>query len=158
DFARFRQQAKWRKWLQVVGVAACVLIAISIVSWLAARKRGIIPRTPQTPFEANILDLRNRSVTRGAEAAPNNAPLELPRSHLALSIYLPIGTEPGEFDVQVIQEPENPVLTASGSANLRDHITVLEVKLDLTGLAPGLYLLAIREKGWSWNYYPVILK
>ena len=147
-------------------MAACVLIAIGIVSWLAARKRGIIPRTAehvtpnqtQTLYEANTLDLRNRSVTRGAQAAPNNAPLELPRGHLALSIYLPIGTEPGEFEVEIIQKPESPVLTASGSATLRDHITVLEVKLDLAGLAPGLYLLAIREKGWSWNYYPVILK
>ena len=147
-------------------MAACVLIAIGVISWLVVRRRGIIPRTPehvtpnqtQTPYEANILDLRNRSVTRGAEAAPNNAPLELPRGHLALSIYLPIGTEPGEFEVDIIQKPDSPLLTASGSANLRDHITVLEVKLDLTGLAPGLYLLAIREKGWSWNYYPAILR
>ncbi len=143
-----------------------MFIAIGFISWLAVRKKGISPPTPghvipkltQTHYEANILDLRNRSATRGAEAPPNNAPLELPRGRLALSIYLPIGTEPGEFEIELIQKPENPILTASGSANLRDHITVLDVKLDLTGLTPGLYLLAVRERGWSWNYYPVIIR
>jgi hypothetical protein len=131
-----------------------VLIAIGIVSWVVIRKRGIGPRTPQhavpsetqAPYQANVLDLRNRSVTRGREATPNNAPLELPRGRLALSIYLPIGLEPGEFEVEIVQKPGTPLRTASGSASLRDHIAVLEVKLDLTGLDTGLYLLAVRER------------
>jgi len=87
-----------------------------------------------------------------------NAPLDLPRRRLALPIYLPTGTEPATFEVHLAQQPEKPILTTSGSAILRDHITVLEVKLDLTGLTPGSYLLAIREKDWDWNYYRVIVR
>jgi hypothetical protein len=87
----------------------------------------------------------------------SNAPLELPRRRLALSILLPTGTEPGEFEVQISQQQETPILTASGPAVLRDQIAVLEVRLDLSALRPGSYLLAIRGRGWDWNYYHVLI-
>jgi len=30
--------------------------------------------------------------------------------------------------------------------------------VDLQRLHPGLYLVGIRQVGWSWAYYPVVLK
>ena len=87
-----------------------------------------------------------------------SGPLELPRRRLALSIFLPTGTEPAEFDVQLSQQAGQPILTTSGPAILRDQITVLEVQLDLTTLTPGSYLLVIREKDLDWNYYRVTVR
>jgi len=57
-----------------------------------------------------------------------------------------------------LQEPGQPLAQAEGSAEFRDHIAMLTVKLDLTRLSPGLYLMEIRQSGLSWSQYPVLLK
>ena len=166
EFAAFQQQAKSRRnILFAAGIAASILIAVGIVVWLTVHGRilgpkqseGTIAQQSPTAYQSYTLDLRTRSLVRGGSTS-NDEPLELQRRRLALSIYLPTGTEPAEFEVEVAQEPSNPILTTSGSAKLRDHIGVLEVKLDLTGLVPGSYLLAIREKGWDWNYYRLVVR
>lgn len=41
---------------------------------------------------------------------------------------------------------------------LRGHIAVLEVKLNLEPLRAGVYRLGIRQRGWSWTYYRVVLR
>ncbi len=57
-----------------------------------------------------------------------------------------------------MEQPGKPLIGAEGAAVLREHIAVLEVKVDLEHLHPGLYLLGIRQARWSWAYYPVVLK
>ena len=84
--------------------------------------------------------------------------MDLPRAELALSIYLPIGGEPGEYEVEMGREAGKPLAEAEGSAVLRNHIAVLEVKLNLASFEPGVYRLGIRQTGWSWTYYPLVLK
>lgn len=156
EFAAFQQQARSSRTTRiVVGIAASILLTVGIVAWLAMQGRG--GPEPIPPYESNTLDLRGMSLVRGGSTSAN-APLELPRRRLALLIFLPTGTEPGEFDVQLSQQPENPILTASGSAILRDQVAVLDVRFDLTGLTPGSYLLAIRERSWDWNYYRVTVR
>ena len=165
EFAGFNREAKRRRALRVSVIAACVLIAIGLVLWIAVLNRRAGQRTPDltahqtsVPFQPHVLDMREGSALRGGSPQSNRAPLELPRLPLELSIYLPTGTEPAEFEIAVAQNPEHPFLTAGGSAALVDHITVLTVKLDLRSLAPGLYLVMIREKGGEWNYSPVIVR
>jgi len=115
-------------------------------------------RNTNVTYQANLMDLRERAALRGAEANPNRAPIELPRAALALSMYLPTGSEPGKYQVEIVEQPGKPLISAEGVAALRDHIAVLEVKVDLQRLRPGLYLVGIRQGGWSWAYYPVVLK
>lgn len=156
EFAAFQQQSKTsRNTRLALGIAASILVIVGVVAWLAMQRRS--GSEPLPPFEASTLDLRSMSLVRGGSTS-SNVPLELPRRRLALSIFLPTGTEPAEFDVQLSQQPEEPILTASGPAILRDQIAVLEVRLDLTALTPGSYLLAIREKDWDWNYYHVSVR
>jgi hypothetical protein len=69
-----------------------------------------------------------------------------------------LANEPGHYEVQIVQEPGQPLAQAEGSAEFRDHIAVLTVKLDLTRLSPGLYLMEIRQSGLSWSQNPVLLK
>jgi hypothetical protein len=109
-------------------------------------------------YVARRWDLREKSPLRGAEPNPPGFPDELPRAPLALSIWLPTGSEPGEYDIEVVQPPDNPLFSSKGSAVLRDHIAVVETKLNLGTLKPGLYLVDIRPAGRSWTYFPVVLK
>lgn len=156
EFAAFQQQARASRNTRIaVGIAASILMAVGVVAWLAMQgRRG---PEPLPPYESSTLDLRSLSLVRGGSNS-SNAPLELPRRRLALSILLPTGTEPAEFEVQLSQGPENALLTASAPAVLRDQIAVLDVRLDLSALTPGSYLLAIRERGWDWNYYRVLIR
>ncbi len=75
-----------------------------------------------------------------------------------MSIYLPTGSEPGRFEVGIAEKSKKLLLTTEGVAAFRDDVTVLEVKLDLTGVTPGQYLLATRQPGADWACYPVLLK
>jgi len=39
----------------------------------------------------------------------------------------------------IVEQPGKPLIGAEGAATLRDHIAVLEVKVDFERLHPGLY-------------------
>jgi hypothetical protein len=56
-----------------------------------------------------------------------------------LSIYLPTGSEPGKYQVEIVEQPGKALISAESAAALRDHIAVLEVNVDLQRLHPGLY-------------------
>lgn len=165
DYVRLReageQSARRRK---LAAIAA--LMAVIVASWLAVRyqkERGQV-RQPSgaesriVVYQANLLDLRNEAALRGAGGNGNQEVAVLPASPLDLSIYLPTGSEPGDYEVQVTQGPGQPLLKVQGQANLRDHIAVLELKLDLRQLRPGLYLFWIRQGGSSWSYYSVLVR
>ena len=108
-------------------------------------------------YQPKLADLRDLAPLRGVEGK-TPAPVELTRGHLALTLYLPTGSEPGQYEVEVAEQLDQPLATATGSATLRDGIAVLEVKIDLAPLHPGLYLLAIRQAGRTWAPYTVLLK
>ena len=141
----------------VVVAAAAALVVIVGAIWMVYRSVGPHHDT-NVRYQANLLDLREKSALRGAEANPSGAPIEFPRGALALSIYLPTGSEPGKYEIEIVDQPGKPLMGAEGAATLRDHIAVLEVNVDLQRLHPGLYLVGIRQAGWSWAYYPVVLK
>jgi hypothetical protein len=156
DFVAFREQAKRSPRRRVIGsVAAIVVLGLAI--WAVYRYIDQHRRS-QVTYQTNLLDLREKSALRGVGANASVPPTELPRSALALSIYLPVGSEPGQYEVQIVEQPTRPLITAEGTAALRDHITVLKVKVDLQRLHSGLYLVGIRQAGWSWAFYPVVLK
>ena len=165
DYVRLREahdrSARGRK---VAAIAA--LIALAVVSWIVVRflkNRSQAParntaESTNVTYQANLLDLRNKSALRGAETNGNQVDAVLPPSLLDLSIYLPTGSEPGDYEVQITEGPGEPLLKAQGQASLRDHIAVLEIKLDLDRLRPGRYLFWIRQGASSWSYCPVLIQ
>jgi hypothetical protein len=158
EYMAFREQARRSAKVRMVAVAAAAAIVVIVGAiWLVYRSLGPRPNTKVT-YQANLLDLRERAALRGPEANPSGAPIELPRRALALSIYLPTGSVPGKYEVEIVEQPGKPLIGAEGAAVLRNHIALLDVKVDLQRLRPGLYLVGIRQAGWSWAYYPVVLK
>jgi hypothetical protein len=158
EYTAFRQQVQKIARLRILAVAAMVVIAIGIGSWVWVRSQGRKTLGPPTHYQAVIVDLRDRVVLRGPEEGPPQGPIDLPRAPLALSIYLPIGSEPGDYEVEIVEQDGSSLAGAKGPAQWRDHIAVIEVKLDLRPLHRGLYNLAIRRPGWSRSYYPALLR
>jgi hypothetical protein len=103
-----------------------------------------------------VLDLRKRGITRG-ESSTKPEDLNLPRGQLKLSIYLPFGSEVRQYEVR-ISGPKKQVATAKGVAVRRNHITVLDVRVDTGTFDAGACSLAIRQVGWGWYRYSVSVK
>jgi len=100
------------------------------------------------------LDLRPYAVTRGAQQPNNLPPLSLPRGHGTLLMRLPTGSEPGTYEVQVLDSRLTSMASAKGAANLQDRMTTLQVTVDLGELPTGDYQIAIRRNGQPWQMFP----
>ena len=165
DFVAFREGARKSAEVRWIAVAAVVVLVAAVAMWAWLGGRGPHPAKNEKivvqnnrPYKDRLIDFRYQAPVRGPEQNANKSPVQIPRDRLTLSIYLPVGSEPGHYEVQILQEPGQPLAQAEGSAEFRDYIAVLTVKLDLTRLPPGLYLMEIRQSGLSWSQYPVLLK
>lgn len=162
-FMREKRPAKDR-WLGIprrIAVSLSVLIALLAIIWLAtklARHHGLEPNTsPSHNYQLAVLDLRKWQLFRG-ENNPSYAPLQLQRERLAITILLPTGREPASYEVTVSHAAGQVLIRTTGDGRFEDHTTVLHVKVDLTALPAGMYQLGIRQQGWDWTYYPLLLK
>ena len=82
-------------------------------------------------------------------------PLEIHRSSKHLIMELPIGSKEGTYDLTLLSETGAHILVASGTAKLEDHNVTLRADVDVAGVRPGPYVLALRQPGQEWSRYPV---
>jgi hypothetical protein len=88
------------------------------------------------------VDLSDWVRPRGAEQQPNEQPVQLQRARLNLTIRLPIGEEPGEYEV-ALRRGQSTVLKGNSAGNLENQITTLHLQFDCSSLSSGAYILAI---------------
>jgi hypothetical protein len=140
--------------------AVVVVLAGGAIVTYEISQRGAFPNPPAAgPYESASLDLKDRSVTRSVEKqAPKAQPLNLPANRLDLSIFLPIGSEPGRYDVQLLKKIDEPLLSVSGEATVQNGTTILRARLDLTGQPAGSFLVGLRQPPSDWTYYPVTIQ
>jgi hypothetical protein len=165
-------RAKVWKSAKLLALCATLMITVGLATWFyvfrADHQRAPQPTvvqkepSPQQPtpnnFEMAVLDLRNRSPIRGDRQPSNSDELtSLPTRRLELSVYLPIGSEEGEYEMQILRNADPPLVTQKGTASLRDQNVVVHIRTDLTGISPGRYLLRLRRANFGWRYYPVSL-
>ena len=81
----------------------------------------------------------------------------LPRKPLDLTIYLPVGSERGQYQIRLEQKAGEPVLETEGAASVENGTTAVRARLDLHSLAPGQYFFGIRQPPWEWTYVPVMI-
>ena len=140
------QRRRIQVWL-VVGAA----LILAGGGWLWMRARHSVP-----PSNVAVLDLRGLSIPRGeGPTQTDQRPLEIQRSSKHLVMELPIGSKEGTYDLALLSETGAQILGATGTAKLEDHNVTLRADLDVTGVRPGAYLLALRQPGLEWTRYPV---
>jgi hypothetical protein len=115
--------------------------------------------TAAPPVERATLDYREISPTRTVEPHLHidKAP-DLPKANLDLTILLPLGTEDGEYLVEVRTLSGDVVSHAMGRAEWNGSAETLATKLDLRNLGAGRYSLALRATVSSWHVYPLNLQ
>jgi hypothetical protein len=146
-----------RRWWMAAAAAAVVVIAAG-VWWIVAGSgtRSIVPPS-SAPLQVT-LDLRPYAVTRSTDTLDAPPPLELPRGMVELTLLLLVGSEPGPYDVQVLDSERRPLAFAQGEATIREFVTTLRVTLDLSEMTSGSHSLAVRRTGDSWRTYPAVVR
>ena len=172
EYEHLLRKERLSKNLKILALCASLLITVGLVIWFygpwgqrglrqsqptIVQKAPSPPQSPPTQYEMAIVDLRNRSPVRGEQlpAPAEEVVASLPTRPLELSVYLPIGSEEGQYEVQILREVETPFVTVGGSAVFEDRTVVLRLRADLTGLNPGRYLLGVRKGSFRWTYYPI---
>jgi hypothetical protein len=153
DFSQFREASQRDRSRTLLAVAASILLVATVAGWALLRNRNDNP-----PAQTAILDLRNRSIARGAETNPEEPPLELTRTAKNVKILLPLGSSEGPYEVRIVTLSGEELAASSGTAKLNDHITSLEVVLPRDSLRSGKCLLQLRRPQLSWESYGLILR
>jgi len=84
--------------------------------------------------------------------------IRVPARLLACRLTLPFGSSDGLYYVQVQLAGQSQVLKATqGNATINDGDVRLDVKLDLSNMAAGRYLLSYRQAGESWHPVPIVI-
>lgn len=144
-----------------IAYAAAAVLAVAAVGsfFVVQRSRGPAAGASTTGVEQSAkLDLRPFAVTRNDQPTVEPGSLVLPRGRLNVIILLPVGYEPGEYEMQVLDAEFQVRASAKGTAAIRDFVTTLEASLDLSALSPGRYRLAVRRQGAEWRLFPTTLR
>jgi hypothetical protein len=157
DFCRFRDAYQFRRTTAFLAIAVSVLI-VGFVGGRTFIQKQQQNRLAQTA----LLDLRDRSVTRGIESGseviPGERPLEVSRRVTHLNFYLPKDSSEGPYEVRILKPSGESLMTTTGVAKRDRGIVSLEVVVSLAPAGRGPYVLQIRSSGLEWNYYPLILQ
>lgn len=150
--AKSHRQRVW-----IASSAAAAVVVTGVALWGTGTLRRILPSSSGSP--APILaqiDLQNRAMTRGAPTTfPKMEPIRIPSGPLKLSILLPIGSEPGLYQLEVLKDVDKPLITESGQASIINGTTTLNISVNTSSLSPGTYLLGIRQPPLDWAFNPI---
>src|SRR5689334_6702413 len=86
DFQRLQGAHERRQRRLLLGAAAGIVLAAAVTGWAVLHRR-----TENMTAQTAVLDLRDRSISRGTEANPAEPPLEIGRTVSHVKIYLPLG-------------------------------------------------------------------
>lgn len=155
--------------------ALCVVLFFAVLgAFMSLRSRmirplspSIVQSAPQAPEAAEPqrtlplhiqVDLAAFSPVRGdgTKSAPQE--IHLPAKPLRITFLLPVGMEPVEYTVRLLDSAGKAVLDKAVTARLTGGAASFAVDLNLEKAIPGKeWTLLIREPGLSWRKYPVMI-
>jgi len=152
--------ASHREWVAAAAVA--VLVAGLGWTWFFMNRQTVPETPPVSPTRTaelrTELDLRKFAVTRSDQASPEAIPVSLPIGVVDLTLLLPVGSEPGAYDIQVLDSDLKSRASAHAVGEIRDFVTTVRATLDLRDVPGGTYQLAIRREGDDWRMFPARVK
>ena len=153
DFKRLQEAHDSRRRRMLLATAAGILLAIAATGWALLHKRS-----ESLMAQVAVLDLRDRSPARGAEANPAEPPLEISRRVSHLKIYLPLGSREGEYAIRISGPGEKILVATQGTATNQQGISSLALDVNLSSFSPGLYVLQMRKGDSERTSYPLRVK
>lgn len=167
EYSELRRARLRTERLRTTGIAAAVMLcaALGVWGWRHFRikeKSSIAPAVAEVApaLREQILDLRNWSQERsdGATGGTTSENITLYRWNTQLVIYLPLGSEPGKYEIRVVDKDGKPIFNAGGTAQIENGNTVFRAQADFSRFAPGHYMLGIRQPPWDWRFSLLTLR
>ena len=179
EYLRLRRRFVLGRVLQATAASVVVLGALSLAGqfiWNHIRGYGeqniSLQRRPGPPRGAThqappsvaplaiTINLASFSPTRGAETKDPTKinKIHLPPKLLRINFLLPVGMEPGEYTLRVMDSAGTVVTETLAPARLKDGITSVEIDLDLTIASRRRYSLMIRPPGMGWRTFPILVE
>jgi hypothetical protein len=161
---RTRIQSKQKNRRRMVLATAAGVCILALISVLFLRHRASEPggneiaragAVPEIP-----IDLSPYSPTRSGAAQKTRSPVTVPNERLRLKLTLALGAPEGPYDIRILTDQLQAVRNQQATAVLQDGITSIPTEVDLSGLRPGRYTLALRPNrdGEEWQTVPMVLK
>jgi hypothetical protein len=157
--ARQRNERAVRRKRNVYWATAAAIILVCIGAALAAfflkQPKATPPQGPITgtasqipAYPAAVLNLEGVSTTRSAEKNTSSGPVQiqtLPRRRVDLTVYLPRGSEDGQYQLEFLNARHEVLLSSTAQAVITRGLTEFATPLDLTKIAPGTYTVRSRR-------------
>ena len=145
---------------QALAAAAVVLIAVGGVTYFGRSRVIGLPGDTQTnaTTQTLLIDYRGEGTTRSEAGDPARKSVTVPRASLEATILLPIGSEPGQYQLRLLDGDKRSKLAKEASGDLKDLAVRVNVNLDLRSLPSGAYTLEIRRQGEDWDPHPLIIR
>jgi hypothetical protein len=146
-----------RRW---IGIAATIALVAGLAAVWLAFGRSRVPQTDVSVAPSQVaelrteLDLRKFVVTRAEQPTVPVAPVSLPVGLVDLTLLLPVGSEPGAYDIQLLDSELKSRATTRGVGEILNYVTTIRAKVDLRSVPTGNYQLAIRRDGDDWRMFP----
>lgn len=153
DFSQFQAAYVRRRMRNLLTIAASILIVVCFAGWAFLGKHK-----EQPVAQTAVLDLRNRSASRGGEANPAEPPLEIYRTDTHWEIYLPLGSRDGFYDLRITTVKGDPIFIGGGEAKTLGGVTSLRTNVNLSSASPGMYVLQLQTDKSGWSSYGLILR
>ncbi len=142
-------------------VAILVFVGASLYAWLRGRTNEHPVIIASNHREAAVLNFEDGSELRSARGdAPkpaNSGVQHLPRNDLNLTVYLPLGSQTGTYDLEILSLDGNRVWQAEGQASIKEGLTSVPVSGDLRSVPAGEYKFRFRRPDESWHEKRVIV-
>ncbi|MGI9072562.1 MAG: hypothetical protein ACR2JB_14910 [Bryobacteraceae bacterium] len=157
DTRRLNERAVRRKrtlyWATAAGI---ILLCVGAALALFFLNRPKVPQQPSvanvtrpTPsYPAAVLNLEGTSTTRSAEKSATGSAVQiqtLPRRAVDLTVYLPRGSDDGEYQLEFLNSQDQTVLSAKGQANIARGLTQFTTPVNLLKIPPGTYMFRSRR-------------
>jgi hypothetical protein len=153
DFLQFQAAHRTQRRRNLLAIAASILIVASLASWAVLRHQNLL-----SVAQTAVLDLRNRSLSRGGESNLGEPQLAVNRRVKHLTVYLPLGSPEGPYEMRITTTAGGAVFTTTATASLKDGTTSVEAAVDLNSVPSGQYTFQVRKPDSGWSSYVVFLK
>jgi hypothetical protein len=142
------------------GMAGMAVVLVLVMfffgrNWIEGKSKR--PQNAElAAYRPVIIDID--SMTRSATGGGEKKPFFLDREREDLKVRLPVGSKPGNYELRLRNKTGQTVLTRVEAAAINQGVTSFAVRADLSSLTPGQYEMDVRQVGWDWNYFPVVVR
>ena len=157
--ARKAAALRGKKMWGITGIlAACLFVAVSLLWPVLSRNHNQFSFKPVTGATV-VWNMQMISAHRGDDAESKQLRLNAPAQKEHISVVLPLGSDDGQYELQIRRTKEGSVLMSfTGMAHLNAGNTNLEMDADLSTLSPGSYWVAFRHADASWRVVPLLVR